>query len=78
MNNLEKMKAQLIAEIENMDCSEFEVLSDELVESEANINKDFLFSCNRCREKYGDCKTDHENDFSPEFCSERFEKYCME
>lgn len=79
MNNLEKMKEELVKRIQNMDCNEFEILVYELLESEVNIDSEnFLFTCEKCREKYGECKSEYKDNISAEDCSERFEKYCVE
>lgn len=77
MNNLKRMKSQIISKIEQMDCSEFEIFTDELVESKIKFDSDSLFTCDKCRETYGDCKSEHKDDCSTELCSARFKKYCM-
>lgn len=79
MNNLEKMKEELVKRIQDMDCNEFEGLKDELLESEVIIDSErFLFTCDKCREKYGECKSEYKDNISAEDCLERFERYCME
>ena len=82
MNNLEKMKSQIIKKIEQMDVKEFEIftymLEDMLEESNIKFDKSVLFTCDQCREKYGNCNSDgNEDDYRTEICSERFQKYCM-
>ena len=78
MNNLEKMKSQIIKKIEQMDCDEFGMFTDELAESVIDFDVDSLFTCEKCREKYGECNSGDEYDCNIDICSKRFEKHCME
>lgn len=75
MNNLEKMKQDVISQIEKMDVKEFEKLMDILMECyEANekiLDVSNLFTCEHCRDKYGKCSSEMNE------CSSRFEKYAM-
>ena len=75
MNNLEKMKQDIISQIRKMDVEEFEKLMNILVEyEEANkiiLDVSNLFTCDCCRKKYGKCLSETDE------CSVRFEKYAM-
>lgn len=79
MNNLENMKKRIIEKIEEMNCREFEKLTDALAESEINFDKSVFFTCDQCRKKYGNCCPDGDkSDVNTEVCSERFEQHCAE
>lgn len=75
MNNLEKMKQDIISQIEKMNVKEFERLMDILVEcDEANekiLDVSNLFTCDYCRKTYGKCSNESDE------CSSRFKKYAM-
>lgn len=70
MTNLEKMKENLIKQIKALDASEFEKLIDTLQGDYPNVgyplNLSEMFSCNECRETYGDCPEEKDD------CSKRF------
>ena len=71
MNNLEKMKQDIISQIEKMGVKEFEKLMDILVEcnDEEIFDISRMFTCDFCRKKYGKCTEEKDE------CSGRFEKY---
>lgn len=75
MNNLEKMKQDVISQIEKMDAKTFEKFT-ELLKGNYNtstkvIDLSGIFQCKDCRKKYGDCPDLEDK------CSERFEQYAM-
>ena len=75
MTNLEKMKQNLIKQIEKMDVESFENLCDVLQDNEdLDIDGSILFDCKTCVEKYGE----RSSNINCSECSERFERYCME
>lgn len=75
MTNLEKMKQELIKQIEKMDFESFENLCDVLQDNEdLDIDGSFLFDCKTCAEKYDECSSN----INCSECSERFERYCRE
>lgn len=75
MTNLEKMKQELIKQIEKMDVESFENLCDVLQDNEdLDIDGSILFDCKTCVEKYGECSSN----INCSECSERFERYCRE
>lgn len=73
MTQLEKMKKQIILQIEKLDINDFEELNDLLSEQPYFPNKSMFFTCKDCRKKYGNCS---EEDRLTE-CSERFKKYIL-
>ena len=70
MINLNRMKASLISQIENMNAEEFEKIADALVETGMQ-DESFRFSCKKCESRYGGGCT-------AEDCSKRFKEYAEE
>lgn len=71
MNNLEKMKQNIISQIQAMDIAKFEQLIDLIDDDIFDMSE--LFTCEKCRKRYGSCTPN--GDCSVEVCSERFERY---
>ena len=70
VTNLEKMKENLINQINELDASEFEKLI-EILRGDYSItgcplNLSEMFSCDECRETYGNCPEEKDD------CSKRF------
>ena len=73
MNNLERMKQSIISQINNMDAEGFRKFSELLQGNyppENIIDLSEIFSCDDCKEKYGECSEEFE-------CPDRFVKYAM-
>ena len=70
MTNLEKMKENLINQINELDASEFEklieILRGDYSITGCPVDLSEMFSCDECRETYGDCSE------GKDCCSERF------
>lgn len=81
MTQLDRMKEYVITEIKNMNVAEFMDLSDVLsgeIFKTLDIQKNELFTCTACREKYGDCTLKQERFGGTKVCSLRFERYAKE
>lgn len=70
MTNLDRMKASLISQIENMNAEEFEKIADALVETGMQ-DESFRFSCKKCESRYGE-------ECTVAVCSKRFKEYAEE
>lgn len=79
MTNLDKMKNYLIKVIKEMDYPQFERLVDLINESDDELfDKVFLFNCEKCKKKYGNCVCEACDDRDAlGLCSERFMKYAL-
>lgn len=77
MENIDKMKHDIIAQIESMNVEKFEKFANVLFGStdmEAGlIDTSALFSCEKCRKIYG-CS---EKDDNCNECSEKFKRYAL-
>lgn len=75
MNNLEKMKADVISQINAMDIHQFEcfieMLRGEVLEEEI-FDLSNIFQCKDCRKIYGDCSENEEG-----VCAKRFKIYAL-
>lgn len=80
MTNLERMKENIIYQIQDMKIEEFEKFLDlisgdyAVKKSEIPFDLSKLFLCSDCWEKYGDCN----NVEGEDVCSKRFAKYAKE
>lgn len=80
MTKFEKMKAEIIAAIENMDIQKFYDFSCDVLE-ESKIDGyegKALLTCKRCKEKYGECDMIKKDINSDKECHDRFAMYCQE
>ena len=79
MNNITRMKKNVIEQIENMEIEEFEVLLTMISGDYSVYKKDILFDrnelfmCEDCGKIYGDCNDIEEDNL----CSKRFKDYAL-
>lgn len=77
MKNIDRMKQDIIAQIENMNVEKFEKFTDVLTGSTdmkaGLIDTSELFSCEECQKIYG-CS---EKDDNCNECSEKFKRYAL-
>ena len=71
MNNLERMKQDVISQINAMDIYQFERLTDMLKEEEI-FDLSNIFQCKDCRRIYGDC-----SEIEERVCTKRFKQYAL-
>lgn len=70
MNNLERMKKEVISQIEKMDVSQFEELVVFVIENYI-FEYSVVLTCSRCQQEYGRCP----ESATVELCEERFRDY---
>lgn len=75
MTNLQAMKQNIFEQIQNMNATEFynlvNLLSGDYSPDAVNhMDLTHMFSCDKCREVYGDCEDDDDS----KICLERFIK----
>lgn len=78
MKNIDKMKRNIIEQIENMTVEQFEDFADMLTEY-YNFRKNLIdmsniFRCSDCKKVYGKCP---ENTYDNQICTDRFRDYAM-
>lgn len=77
MNNLERMKKEVISQIEKMDVNQFEQLVEFVVgnydELDESVDYSVVLTCNRCKQEYGGCP----ESASIELCEKRFRDYAL-
>lgn len=78
MKNIDKMKRNIIEQIENMTVEQFEDFTDMLTGDynfeKSPIDTTDIFMCNNCRERYGKCP---EDTYDNQICAERFKDYAL-
>ncbi len=77
MENIDKMKQDIITQIESMSVEKFEKFTNVLIGStdmeDGLIDTSALFDCKKCQKLYG-CS---EKDDNYNECSEKFKKYAL-
>nr|DAU23860.1 MAG TPA: hypothetical protein [Caudoviricetes sp.] len=77
MKNIDRMKQDIIAQIESMNVEKFEKFTNVLIGSEdmeaGLIDTSALFSCEKCQKIYR-CSEKYENYNE---CSEKFKRYAL-
>lgn len=77
MKNIDRMKQDIIVQIESMNVEKFEKFAKVLIGSEdmetGLIDTSALFDCEKCQKKYG-CSEKYENYNE---CSEKFKRYAL-
>ena len=80
MNRLDKMKANIIDQINNLTPEQFEIFI-ELISGDYTVAKEKIpfdasdmFTCKKCFELFGDCNGIEDDSL----CGKRFTKYAME
>ena len=77
MTNLEKIKTTLCNSINSMSEEElFEFLSEYDEDDDGHFPDEILFTCHKCRAKYGDCEAHFSDSINYQTCKNRFSNYC--
>ncbi len=77
MTNLEKIKTTLCNTINSMSEEElFEFISDYDGCEDPYFPIEVLFTCEKCRELYGDCEAHVSGSVNYQTCIDRFNNYC--
>lgn len=78
MKNIDKMKRNIIEQIENMTVEQFEDFTDMLTGDynfeNSPVDMSGIFGCNNCKETYGKCP---EDTYDNQICGDRFRDYAL-
>lgn len=72
MNNFETMKSNAISFVDKMDIEQFYHFASVIADFSGQ-NIPGMLTCEMCKERYGDCENEHNED--EQTCLKRFAKY---